>query len=311
MWCCNAHEDKSLELTGEKTEAAPGLEAAPELEEQKAVSLPDATAAVQPNESAQPEEAQNADKSSDAVKQSAAAGYTGDSVQPEAGPPEPAATEAPLQHDVWMAQMNQLFRRVRREPKPPGSIQCASYFRAIERMTGIYDALFSVQMVRSQLKSDLENNLGEIKERLAAANMDAETTTLRELMLHDLNKVGIDKVRLHRERSAIWGQLWVNRASKFIFTFLREILEGKTGTKAAETAYATLQPFHGWFTRKFVGMAMTAASVSREGLLAKLEFPDEATAMKETKIFLELGEPIVADILELMEEMGTNFPDRM
>lgn len=27
MWCCNAHEDKSLELTGEKTEAAPGLEA--------------------------------------------------------------------------------------------------------------------------------------------------------------------------------------------------------------------------------------------------------------------------------------------
>eukprot|EP00930_Biecheleria_cincta_P065872 TRINITY_DN5178_c0_g3_i1.p1 TRINITY_DN5178_c0_g3~~TRINITY_DN5178_c0_g3_i1.p1 ORF type:complete len:347 (-),score=97.88 TRINITY_DN5178_c0_g3_i1:331-1371(-) len=340
IWCCNKEStDKTQELLGERTEAVPGLVAS-EVEEQQtshATSLAD-HAAAQSNQSPQ-QAAQNVENASKPAGYSEAKPPL-PAAAPEAAPASPAAApaaapataapaavpaaapavapaeasaaaETPPVHDVWLTQMNQLFRQIRREPKPPGSIQCASYFRAMEAMPGIYDALFSVQLVRSQLKGDIENNLGEIKERLADANMDAESTTLREIMLHDLQKVGLDNVRLHRQRSAIWGQLWVNRASKFIFTFLRQILEGKSGKQAAEAAYDTLRPFHGWMTRNFVGMAMTAAAISREGLIEKLDLPDEATAMKEMSNFLTLGEPIVADILELMEELGTNFPDRM
>jgi len=323
--------DKSQEVLGERTETAPGLGASAEVEEQRAsraASLAD-DAAGQSNLSSQ--QAQNVESPSKPAGESEeklqlpAAAVAPAAVAPAApvpaapvpaapvpAAPVPAApVDRPPAHDVWITQMNRLFQQVRREPKPVGSINCASYFRAMDSMSGIYDALFSVALVRNQLKSDIENNLGEIKERLAAANMDAESTTLRELMLHDLQKVGLDKVRLHRQRSAIWGQLWVNRASTFIFAFLSEILKGKTGGQAAEAAYGTLRPFHGWMTRNFVGMAMTAGAISREGLITKLDLPDEATALQEMSTFLTLGEPIVADILELMEELGTNFPDRM
>jgi hypothetical protein len=204
-----------------------------------------------------------------------------------------------------------LYRGIQREPNPVGAIQCASFFAALEEMSGVYDLLFSVAPVRGQLKSDLNNNLNEVKERLAAAGWSAEGTTLREILQHDLQLIGVDGCRLHKNRSAIWGLLWVNRASTFIFTFLKGIVDGKTGKESAEVAYAELSVYHGFFTRKFVGMAMTVGSMSREELIRKMELPDEETAVRMAREFIELGEPLVRDITALQDELGTNFPDRM
>lgn len=36
-----------------------------------------------------------------------------------------------------------------------------------------------------------------------------------------------------------------------------------------------------------------------------------AVTLREGAAFLALGEPIVQDITAMMEELGTNFPDRM
>ena len=49
-----------------------------------------------------------------------------------------------------------------------------------------YDALFSIEMARRQLKSDIENSIDQIKERLLATRLDPRTTTLRELMENEL-----------------------------------------------------------------------------------------------------------------------------
>ena len=49
-----------------------------------------------------------------------------------------------------------------------------------------YDALFSIEMARRQLKSDIENSIDQIKERLLATRLDPRTTTLRELVENEL-----------------------------------------------------------------------------------------------------------------------------
>lgn len=41
-------------------------------------------------------------------------------------------------------------------------------------------------MARRQLKSDIENSIDQIKERLLATRLDPRTTTLRELMENEL-----------------------------------------------------------------------------------------------------------------------------
>ena len=62
---------------------------------------------------------------------------------------------------------------------PTASAQCS---RADTR----YDALFSIEMARRQLKSDIENSIDQIKERLLATRLDPRTTTLRELVENEL-----------------------------------------------------------------------------------------------------------------------------
>ena len=49
-----------------------------------------------------------------------------------------------------------------------------------------YDAIFSIEMARRQLKSDIENSIDQIKERLLATGLDPRTTTLRELVENEL-----------------------------------------------------------------------------------------------------------------------------
>ena len=49
-----------------------------------------------------------------------------------------------------------------------------------------YDSLFSIEMARRQLKSDIENSIDQIKERLLATRLDPRTTTLRELVENEL-----------------------------------------------------------------------------------------------------------------------------
>ena len=49
-----------------------------------------------------------------------------------------------------------------------------------------YDAIFSIEMARRQLKSDIENSIDQIKERLLATGLDPRRITLRELMENEL-----------------------------------------------------------------------------------------------------------------------------
>ena len=51
---------------------------------------------------------------------------------------------------TWLMKMIRLFERIQREPGSRGAIQCASYFAALEEMSGVYDLLFSVELVRGQ-----------------------------------------------------------------------------------------------------------------------------------------------------------------
>jgi hypothetical protein len=212
---------------------------------------------------------------------------------------------------TWLDKMIKRYSSIRRVSDSVGDIQLSSYFAAVEETAGIYDILFSSAVVRGQLKKDLGSNLNEVKERLELTGWSAEDTTLRELLQHDLGLIGIDGCRLHRKRSAIWGALWVNRASRFILSVLRGFVSGKTGKEAAAVAYEELSVYHGLLTRKFVGMAMTVASISKDDLIRKLEMPDEATTLGKCSEFLAVGQPLVNDIIALMEELGTNFPDRM
>lgn len=46
-------------------------------------------------------------------------------------------------------------------------------------------------------------------------------------------------------------------------------------------------------------------------LIRKMGIPDEETAMQMARKFLDLGQPLVRDIIALHDELGTNFPDRM
>jgi len=222
----------------------------------------------------------------------------------------PAGVAVPWAN-TWLMRMISLFQRIRRESQPKGAIQCASYFAALDEMSGVYDLFFSVAVVRNEMKRDMVNHLGEVKERLAAAGMDAETTTLRTLLEHDVKLLGVDQIRWHRQRSAVWGLLWINRASHFIFTFLRELIQGKSGKDAVDAAYKTLSVYHGLLTRKFVSMAMAVAPMKREDIIMKIGLPDESVTLREGGTFLALGEVVVHDITAMMDELGTNFPDRV
>ena len=62
--------------------------------------------------------------------------------------------------------------------RPPRALSAPSLTR--------YDSLFSIEMARRQLKSDIENSIDQIKERLLATRLDPRTTTLRELVENEL-----------------------------------------------------------------------------------------------------------------------------
>jgi len=51
--------------------------------------------------------------------------------------------------------------------------------------------------------------------------------------------------------------------------------------------------------------------MSREELIRKMALPDDETAVRLAREFIALGKPLVTDIIALMDELGTNFPDRM
>ena len=53
---------------------------------------------------------------------------------------------------------------------------------------------------------------------------------------------------------------------------------------------------------------MTAAP-KREEILSKLGLTGEEMVKEKAGAFLALIEPIVADIIKMMDELGTNFPD--
>ena len=165
-------------------------------------------------------------------------------------------------------------------------------------------------MARKQLKSDIENSLQQVKERLVATNLDPAKVTLRELLENELKPevYGMEKCRDRKARSAVIGLLWTNRAVGFVVTFVRSLHDGKSSKDAAGDGYATLKKYHGFFTSKAVGTIMTAAP-KREEILSKLGLTGEEMVKEKAGAFLGLIEPIVADIIKMMDELGTNFPD--
>ena len=68
--------------------------------------------------------------------------------------------------------------------------------------------------------------------------------------------------------------------------------------------------YHGWLTSKAVGTIMTAAP-KREKILETMGIMNEAQGKEAVGPFLTLIEPIVADIIAMMDELGCNFPDKV
>ena len=213
---------------------------------------------------------------------------------------------------TWIPEMIELLQAVDRKDSPPGNINCATYLAAMDNISKVYDALFSIEVARRQLKSDIENSIDQIKERLLATNLDPKTTTLRELMENELKPevYGPEKCRDRKARSAVIGLLWTNRAVGFVVVFMRGLHDGLTAKDAAGKAYDTLKQYHGWLTSKAVGTIMTAAP-KREKILETMSISSQAEGVQKVSPFLQLIEPIVADIITMMEELGCNYPDKV
>jgi len=208
--------------------------------------------------------------------------------------------------------MVELLKAVDRSPSPPGNINCATYLAAVDNISKVYDALFSIEMARRQLKSDIENSIDQIKERLLATRLDPRTTTLRELMENELKPeiYGPEKCRDRKARSAVIGLLWTNRAVGFVVVFMRGLHDGLSAKDASNMAYATLKQYHGWLTSKAVGTIMTAAP-KRETILETMGIASEAQGKQLIGPLLELIEPLVADIIVMMDALGCNFADKV
>jgi len=213
---------------------------------------------------------------------------------------------------TWIPEQLELLKAIDRQDTPKGNINCATYLAMVDNISKVYDALFSIEVARRQLKSDIDNSIEQIKERLVATNLDPKNTSLRELIENELKPevYGPEKCRDRKARSAVIGLLWTNRAVGFVVVFMRGLHDGNSAKEAAGKAYDTLKQYHGWLTSKAVGTIMTAAP-KREKILETMGIMNEAQGKEAVGPFLTLIEPIVADIIAMMDELGCNFPDKV
>ena len=209
---------------------------------------------------------------------------------------------------TWIADMMVALETVKRNPD--GSIPTELYLQCLEKFTPVYDSLFSVQMVVKILKNDIINGVAEV--RKGAAAMGEKGASLSSLCTHAVETSGVEAIRKSKDNGAK-ALLWLNRASTFMTRLMRGLADGLPPKEAAAKAYAEiLKPYHGFMTSKVVGTAMGLVP-SIEVICKKLEWAgmDDPGGKAEMDAFLALMEPLVAEVMALVEAHNLNFPDKV
>jgi hypothetical protein len=187
-------------------------------------------------------------------------------------------------------------------------IDTVKFVQACEEISHVYDALFSVGMMASQLKGDILNSAGTV--RKVFLKYPDKCATLQELVQFELKTIGRDKVRKDKATGII-GMLWAKRAVQFIMVLLELLVTTSNSSSqcARDTYDRVLAKYHGWVTSSLVGPLMSLVP-SKPDIFAKLGLkPEEAN--KRTSEIVAVLRVVEAEIQRILDENDLDFPDKV
>jgi hypothetical protein len=190
------------------------------------------------------------------------------------------------------------------------SIDTVKFTEACEAIANVYDALFSVGLMASQLKGDILNSSGTVKK--AYLKSPGNCDTLEHLIEYELKTIGKDKCRTDKSTGII-GLLWAKRAVQFIMVYLDLLgTRGDLSSSAcARQTYETvLAKYHGWFTSKTLSGLMGLAP-SRDDIFLKLGLKPGPDASKAIAEMVAITSQIVSTIQGLLDKYDLDFPDKV
>ena len=182
------------------------------------------------------------------------------------------------------------------------------FVAACEEIANVYDALFSVGMMASQLKGDIMNSSSSVKKAFLKA--PEQCGTLDALIQQELRVLGRDKIRVDKTAGCI-GLLWAKRAVQFIMVYL-DLLGTRpdlnSSACARQTYETVLAKYHGWFTSKALGAAMGMAP-TREDIFLKLGLKTEP--QKQIAELIAVLARAVGAIQALLNKYNLDFDDKV
>lgn len=182
---------------------------------------------------------------------------------------------------------------------------------AANSIAPVYDTVFGAGIVSNNLKKDIENSSSKV--RAAYENNPKETNTIDKLITYEIETQGVDILRKD-SNSGVKNLLWMNRALNFIVTFLEKCMITdceKSSKQCATEAYNDiLKPYHGIIVSSVVTMAFNLCP-SREQLMHRFGYEDEALAKQKVNQLVTAVRPVVEIVLKLLEDAGCNFTDKV
>ena len=217
-----------------------------------------------------------------------------------------APEDAYADSEAWMAKMMRALAKI--EKDEAGNMVTESYLAAMEEVNPVYACLFTSGMIVRQLQSDLTGSITAVRECVKTVGEEAGKT------LDSMCKAEIERITLKKcqttKKNGVKCLLWLNRATSFLAFFIHGLKDGKESKVAAGEAYeAILKPYHGWMARKIVGTAM-GMTPKRDVIFTKVGCKDEAEANEMMAPFLGAFEPVNKAVLDLLESLECNFPDK-
>jgi len=207
---------------------------------------------------------------------------------------------------TWLEDMTKRVRAVERDEA--GNVLTESYLNVCQGNLKVFALLFNgyfTATVGTQLAE--ANTNGQNIVRKDAAAIGADATTILGLVKSQMASAGAATMDVPGATSGTKSILWLNRELTFICKVIKLLSSGRPADEAGYEAYeAVLKPYHTWLLQKVVGNAVGYME-DLAGLMTALSIESKEEGKRLCEEFYGAMEPLVAEVLALLEAEGAHF----
>lgn len=118
--------------------------------------------------------------------------------------------------EPWFDTMIKAMKTV--DFKEDGQTSVQAYCKAMEAWPAVYEILFSIGMVVSNLKGDITNSLKNVMQSCSDSKLSMDTCTFADMLAGELNRHGQNPVNCKGKATGNMGLLWSTRCALLNFS---------------------------------------------------------------------------------------------